>query len=63
MSDKEKLWHYRLLVALMLITIITLQIAYRNDIIAAVRAVGIQCNVEYSIKIPESEILTIEEIN
>lgn len=45
--------YYKLYVMLFLVIIITLNITYQNDTIAAIRAIGVQCNVDYTIDIPE----------
>ncbi len=47
--------YFKLLVFLGFILIITINAGYQNDLISAIRAVGIQCNVDHVITFGEED--------
>lgn len=55
MKEDDIKFFFRTWVLMMLILLITLKISYQHDLIAAIRAVGVQCNVDYEIEIPKIE--------
>ncbi len=53
------LW-YRVYIFFLLALIIILNIGYQSDLISAIKAVGIQCKIDYVIDIPDPEIENIK---
>ena len=53
------LW-YRVYIFFLLALIIILNIGYQSDLISAIKAVGIQCKVDYVLDIPDPEIENIK---
>lgn len=53
------LW-YRVYIFFLLALIIILNIGYQSDLVSAIKAVGIQCKVDYVLDIPDPEIENIE---
>lgn len=59
MKKDEVTLHFRLWVLLGLVLLFTINISYQRDTIAAIRAVGTQCNTVYQLEIPEIEEIEV----
>lgn len=44
-----------------IILLLVLYVTFQNDIISSVRAVGIQCNADYTIDIPDPSIENLKK--
>jgi len=57
--DESSLW-YRVYIFIFLAFIIALNISYQNDLVSAIKAIGLQCKIDYVLDIPEPEIEDIK---
>jgi len=60
MTHSEITAYFRLFVFCFLVVIGVTQCVYQKDTIAAIRAVGVQCNAEFTIEIPDTENIKME---